>query len=292
MKKRSQSTGVSTPQPIEPTKLRQSREVVREKILERVDKGRELLCRPIQSRNELETLEADAKKWSDYTRQLLASLFTTVEPQREFGSYHRALYGLYMKFHEELEHTRSPIQTCVTRLESLLERVDLFEQSVDVNPDSAAAQECHAKSGTKIFVVHGHDAATKESVARLLLELDLDPVILHEVTNRGRTIIEKLEAEAREVKYAVVILSPDDEGRTKNSQELRDRARQNVILELGLFIGLLGRNRVCALHKGNLELPSDIDGVVYIELDAHDAWQTKLAKELRAAEYVVDLNRL
>ncbi len=122
-------------------------------------------------------------------------------------------------------------------------------------------------SGKKVFLVHGHDDSARESVARFLEKLSLEPIILHEQPNEGKTIIEKVERHA-EVAHAVVLLTPDDVGAvTTESENLQLRARQNVILELGYFLGKLGRNRVAALRKGELEKPSDYDGVIYIPLD-------------------------
>ena len=106
--------------------------------------------------------------------------------------------------------------------------------------------------------------------------------------NKGRTIIEKFEAYA-DVEFAVVILSADDIG-GMSRDALRPRARQNVILELGFFIGRLGRERVAALRPGDLEEPADVTGIVYTPMDPAGAWKTKLGQELRAAGLRVDLN--
>jgi predicted nucleotide-binding protein len=141
----------------------------------------------------------------------------------------------------------------------------------------------------KIFIVHGH-AGAEEAVALFLTRLGFDPVILHRQPNQGRTIIEKFEAHS-DVGFAVALLTPDDRG-GPNGGEQRPRAQQNVILELGYFIGRLTRARVCALKTDDVELPSDILGLVWEEFDAHGAWELKLAKELRAAEYDIDLNKV
>ena len=69
------------------------------------------------------------------------------------------------------------------------------------------------------------------------------------------------------------------------------RARQNVILELGVFLGKLGRKHVCPLVKGDVETPSDYDGVVYTKLDDAGGWKMKLVQELKAAGFDVDANR-
>lgn len=142
-----------------------------------------------------------------------------------------------------------------------------------------------------VFVVHGNDE-TRERVARLLERLGLKPIILHEQPNQGRTIIEKFESHAA-VGFAVVLLTPDDVGSAAfEPEELKPRARQNVIFELGFFVAALGRRRVCALYKGDVELPTDYTGVVYTPMDPADGWQLKLARELKHAGLDVDLNRV
>ena len=106
------------------------------------------------------------------------------------------------------------------------------------------------KSTNQVFVIHGHDESARESVARFLEKLELEPIILHEQPNKGRTIIEKFEDYA-DVRFAVVLLTPDDVGAVKDrADDLRPRARQNVVFEFGFFIGKLGRERVCALGEG------------------------------------------
>ena len=141
----------------------------------------------------------------------------------------------------------------------------------------------------EVFLVHGHDDAARESVARFLEQLDFTAIILHEQANSGKTIVEKLEAHSK-VAFAVVLLTSDDEGRKKGTNTLVGRARQNVILELGYFIGLLGRPNVCALHRGDIEKPSDYLGVLFIPMDSTGAWKLQLAKEMKAAGLELDMN--
>lgn len=140
----------------------------------------------------------------------------------------------------------------------------------------------------KVFIVHGHDEGARESVARFLEQLQFDPIILHEQANQGRTIIEKIEAHG-DVGFAVILLTPDDVGSAKEA-DLQQRARQNVILELGYFVGRLGRARVCALKRGDIEVPSDFGGVVYEPFDAGGAWKQALCRELQAAGFDIDWN--
>jgi predicted nucleotide-binding protein len=148
-----------------------------------------------------------------------------------------------------------------------------------------------ASKSNKVFIVHGHDGEARESVARFLSQVGLAPIILHEQANRGRTVIEKVEAQS-DVGFAVVLLTPDDEGKAKGSSELEPRARQNVLLELGYFIGLLGRENVCALKRGTVEIPSDFAGVVWETMDYGMGWKQALGRELSAAGYEIDWNKV
>lgn len=113
-------------------------------------------------------------------------------------------------------------------------------------------------------------------------------MILHEQANEGRAIIEKFESHAADAAYAVVIATADDVGWAKDADTERPRPRQNVILELGFFFGRLGRARVALLYEEGVERPSDIDGVLYVPLDAAGAWKPALARELKAAGVGVD----
>jgi predicted nucleotide-binding protein len=143
----------------------------------------------------------------------------------------------------------------------------------------------------KVFIVHGHDGEARETVARFLSLIGFVPVILHEQANRGRTVIEKVEAN-NDVSFAVVLLTPDDVGRSKAETELEPRARQNVLLELGYFIGHLGRENVCALKRGDVEIPSDFAGVVWEKMDAGGGWKQSLGRELQAAGHSIDWNKV
>lgn len=146
-------------------------------------------------------------------------------------------------------------------------------------------------SNKKVFIVHGHDAGLKETTARFIDKVGLRSIILHEQANNGKTIIEKFESNS-DVAYAVILLSPDDLGRSVNDDPdtFNFRARQNVIFELGYFIAKLGRENVCAIIKGPIETPSDYDGILYLQFDNADAWKLLLAKEMKNAGLAIDLN--
>ncbi len=146
----------------------------------------------------------------------------------------------------------------------------------------------------KVFIVHGHDQEIKQTVARVLEKLDLEPIILHEQPNKGKTIIEKFEDCSEGTQFAIVLLSPDDKGCEVDNfpESAKLRARQNVILELGYFIGKLGRNNVLVLFKEekDYELPSDILGILYTPFNK--GWEWEMVKELQSSGYDIDANRL
>jgi predicted nucleotide-binding protein len=142
----------------------------------------------------------------------------------------------------------------------------------------------------EVFIVHGRDDAMKQAVARFIEKLELKPVILHEQADKGRTLIEKFEDHSA-VGFAIVLLTPDDEGGLRGSGDLHLRARPNVILELGFFVARLGRHRVCALKAEGVEVPSDLHGLLYVQFDTGGAWKLTLARELKAAGVDVDMNK-
>ncbi len=140
-----------------------------------------------------------------------------------------------------------------------------------------------------VFIVHGHNEEVKHNVARTLTKLKFNPIILNEQSNEGLTIIEKFEKYSN-VSFAIILLTFDDYGYAKSDDSKYKRARQNVILELGYFIGKLGRNRVLPLYESGVEIPSDITGVLYTKIDESENWKFRLVKELKSAGFNVDAN--
>ena len=168
----------------------------------------------------------------------------------------------------------------------------LFREEIDLAaPTTAdkAAQNVQPDSASReIFVVHGSDHGTRDTVARFLEQLDLLPIILDEQSNKGRTIHQKFRDHST-VAYAVVLFTPDDLGRpADDSKSLSPRPRQNVVYELGFFSAKLGDSNVCVLHSDKVEILSDLSGVIYVPLDK--GWQFELAKEIRAAGIEIDMN--
>lgn len=184
------------------------------------------------------------------------------------------------------------IQGLIARVESQTTAVATEASSTSVTfPMTQVSSP--APDSNKVFLVHGHDNEAKEGTARFLQKLGLYPIVLHEQPNSGRTIIEKFEVYSGDIAFAVILLTPDDFGGIAATPEARKpRARQNVVIELGYFMGRLGRSRVCALHKGGVELPSDYQGVLFIELDPAGAWKAKLAQEFVQAKLPIELSGL
>ena len=147
-----------------------------------------------------------------------------------------------------------------------------------------------------VFVVYGHDGPARTELEAMLRRWGLNPLILDQLTSGGQTIIEKLERVRQEASFAVVLATPDDEGhRADHPDEKAFRARQNVVLELGMMLSVLGRDRVAILMKDqvSMERPSDIQGLIYIPFkdEVREAALT-LAKEINAKGISIDLQKV
>jgi predicted nucleotide-binding protein len=276
--------------------LNVSLEIAREKLSARIHLGKGLQQATgvpgISNEAALDELRAKYNTWHEYNQDLLRSIFTHSERiVNEYvgGTTFGFLGGQPDPLHVRASELGDRILTRVRRLESIAERLELFFLS----PRSAAGACADPVVGIRrVFIVHGHSGA-RVALARVLeaSATNFEVRILSEATNQGRTIIEKLEHEAASATYAVVLLTADDEGGPRTSDDRHPRARQNVILELGFFIGKLGRSKVAILYEEGVELPSDMQGVAYILLDEHDGWKLKLAKELRAAGHDLDITK-
>lgn len=290
-------------------------------IKERINKGSVLNTRDIQNVQELDHVRKVYKTWDDDNRAILKRMFisskivsyyineiqpgasSTIHPSYSGPVFYPTIAPPFPSFNTSAipSTTIPPVPTNVpissgrpgtrslqNQIIGLHDRIDMYVQRLHSIYDILAAVT--VGSG-KIFIVHGHDEVVRETVARFIQSLGLHPIILHEQTNQGRTIIEKLEYYG-DVGYAIVLLTPDDVG-GKNKDTLKSRARQNVVLELGYFVGYLGREHVCAiLSSDEIELPSDIFGIVYVKYYQGGEWKLELAKELKGIGFQVDMNKL
>jgi predicted nucleotide-binding protein len=148
----------------------------------------------------------------------------------------------------------------------------------------------------EVFVVYGHDEDAKRDLEAMLRRWNLEPLMLDQLPSEGQTIIEKLETYRARAEFAVVLATPDDEGyRAGKPDEKQFRARQNVVLELGMMLSILGRSKVAILLKGqaDMERPSDIQGLIYIPFtDRVDEAKLQLAKEMDRQGFKIEVERL
>lgn len=205
----------------------------------------------------------------------------------DFGNTHFSLmiYTFNETESDYIEACKSGLVASKAVFEVYLEEL----KENDVTPDNEATQD-NSISKSKVFVVHGHDEALKQEVARIVEKQGLEAIILSEQANQGKTIIEKIEENA-DVDAAICLFTGDDYGRAKGTEaeENKLRARQNVVFEAGYFMGKLGRENVIIVADKNLELPSDMQGVVYT--DAGN-WKTEVLQELDKIGYAIDFNKL
>lgn len=160
--------------------------------------------------------------------------------------------------------------------------------SMDVAPAKVEAKG-------KVFVVHGHDQTSREQLELILHKLGLDPFVLQNTSGAGLTIIEALEQEigpnSAEVKFGIVLLTPDDFGYSKNDgvDKAQPRARQNVVLEMGMLLSSIGRKNVAILKKGHVDVPSDAQGILYLGFNDHvKEVVPRLVDRLTHAGFVLD----
>ncbi len=253
-------------------------EDARTRVQAQLDRGASI---PNVSINENE----EARRWYEFTSELLRQICSNDELSDEFT-------GRSFSFDMDITTGRY-----LRKLRSIYERLELLpapepSAAANVSRGQSRPNQQRSSKSRRIFVVHGHDEGAKETVARFLNKLDLEAIILHELPNRGRTVIEKFEDHS-DVAFAVVLFTPDDVGyATGKPDKAMSRARQNVVLELGFFMSALGRDRVCVLYKSGVEVPSDYSGVLYHPMDDPGAWRFLLAREIKSADIEVDINKV
>ena len=254
------------------------------------------LSRALNRIPELKQLKRFSPEFEKWKRDTQIAITNTFEDNPDYvEDFKSIMYSPSFSFsgmpdsHYQGGYVRG-LDSAASKLESMIDEIKEYWEGGEQSAATQNTEFSGIEISNEVFVVHGKDDGAKETVARLLDTLDLQPVILHEQPNQGRTIIEKFEQYAQ-VGFAVVLLTPDDIcSPPDQSGSSRPRARQNVILELGFFLGRLGRNRTFALKKGDLELPSDYDGVLYIPMDDKGAWRVDLVRELKGAGLDVDAN--
>lgn len=153
-----------------------------------------------------------------------------------------------------------------------------------------------SENNRKVFVVYGHDNHARTQLEAMLRRWDLEPLILDQLVSSGQTIIEKLEEYTQQVNFGIVLATPDDIGYPKNDETKKQyRVRQNVVLELGMLLSKIGREKIVILlsQAEDMEKPSDIDGLIYIPFrDNVEETKLSLAKEMQNNGYRLDIAKL
>lgn len=200
-------------------------------------------------------------------------------------------YSEIHTLYEQRDRNSSAHGEILAQLKAVYEDEDFWigQEKDEVNAEKR--EEPPIIDNKKVFIVHGHDDGAKQAVARFIEKMGFEAIILHEQPDGGKTIIEKIEVNS-DVAYVIVLYTPCDLGKAKVDSEEKPRARQNVVFEHGYFIGLLGRNRVCALLKGDTEIPGDYSGVLYKKMDPDGAWKMEVLKEMKSAGIPVDAEKL
>lgn len=173
-----------------------------------------------------------------------------------------------------------------------------FHAYSGTSPDPKPKPEAPAQpqQNTKqVFVVHGHDDAAREQLELVLHKLGIDHFVLANRGGGGLTIIESLEAKigrtATDTAFGIVLMTPDDMGyaQKEGADSIEPRARQNVVLEMGMLISSIGRTNMAILVKGHIEKPSDADGILYIPFNAHVKEAVpRLANRLKESGFVLN----
>lgn len=223
-------------------------------------------------------------------RMIINHSFENSDYIEDFNDIYFSPIAIYsgMKDASFVEAWLSGKSKTINLIDTIIEELTLFK---NVKNHSNANVNSHIDR-SKVFIVHGHDDGAKNEVARFIEKLGFEAKILHEQVDSGATIIEKLEKHT-DVGFAIVLYTACDIGGVRSKPEdLKPRARQNVVFEHGLLIGKIGRANVVALVKGDLEIPNDISGVVYKSMDISGAWKYSIAKEMKSSGYDVDMNKV
>ncbi|MGO8893608.1 MAG: TIR domain-containing protein [Streptosporangiaceae bacterium] len=274
-----------TPPPGQQSALRIAQAEAEAQLTERIALGRGLLSYEPPSLAELYGLRDEITQWRDYNRTWLdTNLGGEAAEEYRTASTHWGSAMAPDNPATKLRFLRQELQSEISKLQSIHGRLRMWAPETDIMPSNQISPD------PPIFIVHGSDTLRAESVARTVDNATgRKTIILREQANLGRTLMEKFEQHAAEASYAIIVLTADDKGCRADETDTRPRGRQNVILEMGYFYALLGRDRVSVLLQPGVEKPSDMDGIVYITFDDNGAWKTELFRQLRHAGFSIGL---
>lgn len=223
------------------------------------------------------------KAWEERVATLLKSMY----PCRRMDVQWLSLEGAEVMFSR-----KDAAQKLMDYLGVIRKRLGWLADFKDRPPPEIIRGRGTRTPTNEVFLVHGRNEDAKTRVKAFLADLGVKARILHEEPNKGQGLLDKFEANA-EIGFAVVLATGDDEGHLAgDTTSTKKRARQNVVFELGFFIGGWSRKSVCVLMEEGVEPPSDYGGIMYTPFDTAGMWKNKLAGELQAANYNVDLRAL
>lgn len=274
------------------TFLKISHDKFKEKLTEQILVGKKIYDHD----GTFSEMEKDYSQWDDYNNEYLKVVFNIVE--NEYRNKYimstssvgvkEVMFGVNINEPRyKLWKLKRKVEIKINELESLKLRTDLIPIESENNFSLPKNSNEFLKDGPAVFIIHGYNNEMKKSVQVFLSRCELKDVVLHEQPDKSRTIIEKLIEEGATANYVIAVLSPDD---LQSDGTLR--ARQNVILEIGYFIGKLGRDKVRLLIKESTSIPSDLQGILYDNYDSEGAWRINLAKEIMAVGIPINIDKL
>jgi predicted nucleotide-binding protein len=269
------------------------KEEFKSQIIEQISQGKQFGIKNITTENQLSAIEKEFDIWDDYNNELLKSSFNNTgnEYRNSYKSsgqmigVSEVMRGISIHNTQyRLKTLKERIEAKINELESLLAKVNLIHSEVEETRTTIAEKEASIYSKDTVFIIHGHDDSMKKAVQLFISRAGLKDIVLHEQPDKSRTVIEKLIEEGNSASYVIALLSPDD-----TQEDGTVRARQNVVLEIGYFIGRLGREKVRLLRKGEVVIPSDLQGILFENFDNEGAWRIKILKEMHAVGLPIDL---
>lgn len=235
--------------------------------------GDTLLKLKISNLQQWKSAETKFKIWNSENYELLKSIFKNNKVAKDYSSSGWSISRIFisdLKLSEKTTKLYSDIKEKLDKLSSIKLSLGIFKIKTKTG---------ERDNSKKLFFVHGTNCSTKSVILNFITQLGLEPIVLQEFIAGGKTLIDEILIRS-EVKFAIVLLTPDNVGGIQ-PEKLKFRANQNVILELGIFVGLLGRENICGLYTSDLELPEDYHGFEYIQIDKQNKWQEQVISELQ-----------
>lgn len=240
-------------------------------------------------------------QWCDYTGEIFKQAFDIPNNEYHSGFVSKGQAMIITGNMDWMKEYHNEINEKISYIETFVQKIPLLPSEVEL--DASVDDKTEKVDRRKVFIVHGHNDALKTKVARVVEQMGLKAIILHEQEDYGKTVIEKFEENAEDIGFAIILLTADDVAVSHSDLEkekkekgykatYKDRARQNVIFEMGFFVGKLDRAHVFELQEEGIEEPSDLKGIIYTPLDKEDMWRFKLAKRLKAVGYAVNTDVL